>query len=678
MLHFIIAVVAFFCLNSFTSHANASKASVALTQQEVQLKGINSEAKFLVKVDARKDRKSRPKLLLSWRKSGLVASKKSTLTISVDGRTLQSVLLSSLDEGEHTFRLGSLEGGTHEINVRASLHIDDDPCLNRKLNDAWLAIEPSSNVNWTREVTATPKVPISDFPAAWQRLAQRQSGIQIELNAPLDPFGIGAYLDTDHLIRKWAYLPESSRSANTVGHIKLSTVDRLPATSAVVKRLTDTPSTRFVIEVTEDGSLSITAVDTLALREAILLLANDGARSLCTETICTGNLQVPRSQIKNANLSISEPIAPTQVWRLGQNLNSAGWWARGVGQHQMRFVWQRPMSWTIQEWPSLQLHAASSASANLDGNASVINVRINDRPVATYSLAKWQNGKAEIKVPKDLWSAGEWVFDISVNLQNTESKGCSISDQESSWVTISPDTALWVPRQEKKYEGIASFYAEGSKSNMPSLVVSKVDTAQLSAVAPALYPIASNQNNVGDVEQRWTIEDESVCSKKQCVLIKDVAPLDAPLKYSPQIWNDTTGNLRIPQISTQNTLGLFYIPPAKEHMSQLVIVAGPRAEPFVPIDPPDMTGLFGRIALFSEKWHILDIRSNGQESPSIITPDQLKKREEVKNISKQQFNLRWLNFVWAGLSVLVVGILLIRLWRKPAGKKIDENWEMHK
>ncbi len=676
MFYPIIAALVFSCLLLHSPHVHAIQVNVTLTPQEIQLTGLNAEAKFFINVDAAKDRKTEPVLTLSWLKSQLIDTRKSTFSIVLDGRIRRTMRLADMEAGAYTIRLPGMQGGDHQLTIRASLQVDDDPCLLHRKDDAWLTIKPDTRISWERSVAKPQLLAIHSIPASWQRLAQGPSGVLIEYQAALDPAGMGAYLDANQLVRRWAYEPELANSERTVGHMRLTTVDKLAVDNAVAKRLRQAAPARFALAIDSQGILSVIGLDTTALREALLLLSDDSARGLCRDAVCTSNTQIIRTRPAIGVLRPSDE-PPTQVWQLGTSGSSNGWTAKGIGQHQMRFVWRRPATWKVQEWPTLQVHALASSSATLDPNKSAISVRINERPVATYSLAQWKSEKAEVKVPRDFWEAGEWVVDIVANLQPVESKGCSYFDEESNWVSILPETALSVPRQEQAYEGIASFFNESSQSDLPILTIEQPSLQRLAGVAAVLYPFVKPKPGQVWQERAWRVENLAACAAKRCIQVRSATPADATLQYGPSVWNDTSGELRIPQVETRDTLGLFYLAPQKLQPSQMLVVVGPASEKATPLEPPDYRGLLGRIALFSKTWHVLDVRAPGQDGPTILSPDQIKKRNAVPNISAEQSNLRWLNFVWAGVSILVIAILLIRLWRKPKSKKVDDHWEMH-
>ena len=298
--------------------------------------------------------------------------------------------------------------------------------------------------------------------------------------------------------------------------------------------------------------------------------------------------------------------------------------------------------------------------------------------MATYSLAQWRSEQAQIRIPRDLWEAKEWVFEVVASLRPADAKACSLSEQDTAWITISPETSLIVPYQEQAFEGVASFFDEVKKSALPSLTIENPSVDQLALVATILYPFVEFKPYKSAIAQRqWKVVDEQACASQPCIQVKSLPPADSPLKLSKGQWRKAKGELHVPYISLQDTAGLFYLPKLKEQPSQLVIVPGETSSVDSIIDPPNYVGFIGRIALFAQRWHVLDIRLKGQQGGEALLQESNSESNKDKNISKEQASVRWLNFLWAGLSVLIVAAVIIRLWRRPASKKPDENWETH-
>jgi Bacterial cellulose synthase subunit len=650
---------------------------VPIAKDGVHLKGRNAEWSNFITIDNKKLRKSEPVLTLSWQKSQLINPKLSSVSVLIDGRPLRSMWLTPEDRGEHKIPLGGLVGGVHEIRVRTSMQIDEDPCLSARRDDAWFTITPQSNISWVRAATLPKRASVSELPALWPRSSDLRSAVAVDFQATLDADGMGAYLDLDHLLRRWSFVPTMLTDGTVAGKVRMMTLDRVRGSSEAAEQLRTRPDARFAMALDTSANLEIVGTDTLALRDAVLLLGAEPARTLCTEKVCLGSAQAIRVA-QSTPATTQQALPPTEVWRLGKSTGGRPWVARGFGNQQTRFIWQRPAWWQIIEWPTLQLHAATSTSGAMDLSKSSINARVNDQPLATYSIAQWLAGKAEIKIPRELWMASEWVVDVQTTILPVETHRCSNSDQATQWVSISPETALWVPRKEAQYDGVANFFSESRASALPLLHVGDPTIQKLAILAPIVYPFVDQESVRGESQSRWQFVNAPLCESKRCIQLRNNAPADALLRFVDGRWIDGSGTLRVPIVPGQDTVALFYVAAAAPRVPQLVVVAGPLSAAPPTQLTPDFLGLIGRAALFSsDKWHTLDVRSRGLPT-TLASPDADKRAVTGENVSVEQRKLRWLNFAWAAVSVLLVSALVVWLWRRPATKKADENWEVHK
>lgn len=674
MLQRIIAV-GLFCVTLLFSGAGwAARVELPLLTQEAQLKGPEAELQFQVAIDARENRRSEPRLVLRWRKSRLLDLQRSTLSIVIDGVARRSVRLVELGEsGEYTVSLAGVKGGVRMISLRASLRVDEDPCLRQHRDEAWFTVKPGSVIEWERKSVLPPApTAVRDFPDAWRPLAGKPAGVVLDFNAALDREGVGAYLDADGLLRRWAYLPQKQEMEGTVGTLRLRTMNGADEE----KKLGLSPEARFAWVAEAPGVLTAYGRDTAALREALLMLADDPARAMCPEAVCRGGHQKPRPPLQPAAAAANGATPP--VWRMANAGYAQGWTVRGEGQQQLRIVWRRPVGWRLQEWPMLQLQGQVSESKALDAELSAITVRINDRPVATYPLTLWRSGWAEVRIPREFWSANEWVIDLSVSLRTADERRCLSSDATDLWARLGPETALTVPHQDKTPEGVASFYRDMRLAAAPVLGLSGTPTqARLSALAAVLYPFVRADEPA--VERRWNVVDARACEAQQCVRLADAPPASSPLRYEPPLWRDASGRLRMPDLGVEDTAGLFYVPPRSRGTAQLLVVAGLASSPSsssakadAVLEPPDYGGLVGWIALYAQGWHTLDVRAE----PGASQPAAAARVAEPANASREQLRLRWMNLLWGALSVLVIGFLLVRLWRRSS-RSADAGWEIH-
>jgi hypothetical protein len=684
--------------------------ALPLTAQDLQIKGLTAQATFSISVDAKKERKTDPVLHLVWRKSRLIDVQRSTLSVVVDGNVRRTVWLADLGDGKYSVPLTGLSGGSHTLVLRASLRVDDDPCLQQYRDDAWFTIKSESAVAWERreqtpkQVLALPLSPINRYPDVWQRLADGWSGVHLNMpstSRTLDAGQASAYLEANHLLRRWAYLAQRQATSSTVGSFHLLTLADLTlkadgtahinsdAHQMIVRRFAQTPAATYFITSDAQGGLSVVGRDTEGLRDGIAILANDSARALCNDSVCEGGSAsvYPATPIKATHSVNTEQPDASRVWSLRQANYANGWLARGEGTHVLAFNWQRPATWKIAAWPMLHLHGQASNASTVDASNSMVTVRLNGRPLASYPLSQWQNQRSEVRIPSELWDAPQWAFEIAVTLKATQSKKCVGAEDDSLWFTVGTNTQLLVPRQEQSFDSVGKFYSDAiSQGNLPALHAPIFKLDALESLATVLYPFyqaqlkpetPSTKHNL-----RWQWVPDSMCQTQRCVHLLSQSREGALLRIEGDHWQPN--GLNLPHIPTAGTVAIFYQAGSAVQSAQLYVVAGPpniqndvSATSGGRLEPPDYSGLLGRIALFSKLWLPLDIQPMTAQGSLIGKPNLKDNPLDENTASKEQIALRWLNFVWAGISVLVLAGVFFKLWRKPKNKTIDENWEIH-
>lgn len=718
------------CALPYAAHALAVE--LPLAAQDVQIKGLTAQATFSITVDAKKDRKSDPVLRLVWLKSRLIDVKRSTLSVVLNGSIRRTLWLADLGEGVYEVPLTGLAGGVHSLVLRASLRVDDDPCLQQYREDAWFTIKAESSLAWERRNEALQNVvatPVKRYPDAWQRLAGGWSGIHLDMQGATQALvtaQASAYLEAHHLLRRWGYQAQRQTNSRTVGRLQLMTLADLDVNSesnrAIIMRFTQTPAVQFTVIADGQSGLSVVGRDAAGLREGIALLADDTARALCNEAVCEGGaapLTLGASTLNALSASVLAAVAPvaapvassatpaprpaiagttatgkpdaskpdaTRVWTLRQTDYAKGWLARGEGTHVLAFSWQRPATWKIAAWPMLRLHGQASTASTVDAANSVVTVRLNGRPLASYPLSQWSSQRSEVRIPTELWEAQQWAFEVIVTLKATQSKSCIGADEDSLWFAVGADTELLVPRQEQAFDSVGRFYSDAVVlGGLPALYAPTLKLDLLDSLAPVLYPFyqahIQGQTPATKASPRWQWADVQTCQTQRCVQLLTQSRDGALLRIEGEHWQPN--GLNLPHIPTPGTVALFYQAASPTQGAQLYAVAGPPAiasdEPLLaaPMEPPDYAGLLGRIALFSKRWLPLDVQPMTADGSLIGKPNLKDNPLDENTPSKEQVSLRWLNFVWAGLSVLVLAGVFFKLWRKPKNKIVDDNWEMH-
>jgi Bacterial cellulose synthase subunit len=708
-----------------------------LAQQDVQIKGASAQATFKITVDAKKDRQTEPVLHLEWRKSRLVDPKRSTLSIVINGTARRTLRLTDLGDGHYQVPLTDIAGGEHSMVLRANLRVDDDPCLQQHRDDAWFTIKSDTAVKWMRrdtpasEVSSMPVHPINRYPGAWRRMGDGWSGVHLNMlgvnsaDTALEPEQAAAYLEAHHLLLSWAFRAQQQATPRTVGSLRLLTLFDLNTKTyhdlkisekdrkMLIAHFESAPSVNYIITSNIEGVLSVIGRNDEGLRSGISLLANDTGRMLCSENICDGTstantplAAAPKLPLTNQSKTqsfiqgdTSNPEA-TKVWSMQQADYSKGWSARGEGTHKLTFTWQRPPTWKIAAWPILYLSGQTSNASTLDAVNSVVTVRLNGRPLASYPLSQWQTQHSEIRIPEELWQETQWFFEIVVTLKALHSKSCVGADEDSVWFTLGADTQLHVPRQIQTYDSVGQFYVETvAQGKLPLLHGVNIKIDALESLAVILYPFYQSQlqqqlqqqsqnqtmrhNNEKNLRWKWV--DSQTCRLQHCVQLLSQSNEGALLRIVGKNWQ--ANGMNLPNIPTAGTAAMFYQAKNSRDNAQdsakLYVVPGQPVQPNdtqqldLLIEPPDYTALLGRIALFSKQWIPLDVQAITADGV-LIGKSNLKENPLDKNTpSKEQNGLRWLNFVWAGISLLILSGVLLKLWRKPKNKTVNDHWELH-
>lgn len=525
-------------------------------------------------------------------------------------------------------------------------------------------------LNATAREVVGHQLTASDFPEAWRSGSNGANSVQIDSKLQWDSVGIGAYLDADHFIRSAGLQPQLDASEKTVGKMRLMTLDQSVAESKIARAMARAPDAMYGIAVNVNGTLDIVGRTAGGVRDAIAFFAIATSRNLCIETVCLGRSSIKDQATPQPAKGVSDNDA---VWQLGLAGTPNGWSAKGEGTKQFRFLWHRPASWDVLDSPTLRLHVAATASTAVDLQQSAITVRTNGRPIATYSVAQWHNGVADIRIPRELWKATVWDIEIETLLKRDISKNPIAIPPEVAWVHIGPETTLRVPHRKLPYQGIANFYDKMTASGVLRLQSGNFNPSTLARITPLLYPFAVSTNKE-EPPRRWQIADAVTCQKNACVQIVKQPGAHLPLTLSDHVWKDVAGHLGMPDIESDNTVAMFYIPADVNHTESLQMVVAPTTPNAPNLSSPDYTGLIGQVALFAGNWHILDVQMNGLKD--INNPLQASSTQD-NNLSMEQRRLRLLNFIWAAVSVLLIAGLLFWFWRKPKNRQPDEYWELH-
>ena len=513
-------------------------AQVALVDNDVQLRG--AQATLLIPITIEGDRPQSVKLNFQWRHSGLIEPKRSTVNLSIRGQIRSSQRLSGSGNDGWTVNLRPLPPGQHELVLQVYLRSKDEDCIPLP-ESLWFTLLPTSRMqgaSLTKNTIGNSTAAVRDFPQNWLNAAistaqgspeASKPKLALTHDLPWDAAMAAAFLKTQLFLmgRGLAVQTDApnfkvaSENRPSIPQLTLRAFDRLPSSHPAIVRWNIAKETRFVLYAPTPTDLEIITKDAEGAQLAVELLANDALRNLCHERLCSSSEL--SSQLATAAAAKSVlPKPSAALWSMLDGDRTRGWNAQGIGTHKLRQVWVPSLALDLQSDVQLHLAASVSQSSQIDKHHSSISLRINDQPVATYSLADWKTAHAKIRVPAGLWLSKVWVMDFEVRLIPTVVPRCSPLIHEDYWVTIEPETHLEAKYSYKEALGIAGFWQRFSERPVLALTWSTAEKTspsadQLTDFAPMLYAFLSN--DISRSNQRWLFVEKSECKSMACIVL---------------------------------------------------------------------------------------------------------------------------------------------------------------
>jgi hypothetical protein len=364
--------------------------------------------------------------------------------------------------------------------------------------------------------------------------------------------------------------------------------------------------------------------------------------------------------------------APPLLWKMMDGDQPRGWSAVGAGSHKLRQVWIRPSALQLQADVQLHLAARFSQANQVDAARSSISLKINDQPLATYSLAEWKAGHAKIRIPASLWRSSVWVMDFEVRMVPQATQRCSYLIQDDLWVAIDPETRLEAKFKYEEASGIAGFWQQAIRRTVQPVfwnAASGLPNAnEMTDLIPLLLAFVDADR---PVPLRWAFVDQTACKSSQCIVIH---PASAPSQNDGAVlpWRSALTRVPdqakgLPDLNLRGTAVIVWQARAANSDERLHIVLG--AANNQPLPVPQIATFAGPIAIHTDRWQFFSSAAElAASAPGAIamTPG---------NTSQQQGRLRWVNLIWALASLVIVTSLAIVYWRKK--KKVDpKTWEV--
>ncbi len=635
-----------------------------LFRQPLTLLGQTGSSEVSIYVDPLSERRSAPHLVLPWDVSAIVDLSLSTLTVELDDVPLLSSTLQKLQSGRPLdLSLSGVSGGFHVVRVRTRLLTSTDPCRSLYDRELWLRLSPDSELTYLHAANQKKgSEHVGGILTDWQA---KGGVVYVMPLAQLDRGTVGAYLQaTRWLLRSGLRAEWTSNQAESDALI-LRIGDHEPGTG--------TPWESAVLgSLTRQGTQLVAAArsgDDLGHLFGELLFP--GTLAQCHERLCLLGRAAPPAD-PPPDRTVDATASGDRIVTLAQKGHPRGYSARGGGWHLLRLNWERPSSFALTGVPELRLFVQSAALAGLDRNASSLNVRVEDRPIASYSPAMLAQEAMplRIKLPPELWEQRSWNVEIDMNLRSIQTGPCQASVDSTLWLTLGAESGIYAQHKERRYPGTLAAVAELSQTVPTQLVFSRTLTwpavASLSAVLASLvhspdWQVVSSQAECGQL-----------CVLAQVGAIPETSPLALLAVGSELHWADRHGTFHLPLLPASEGV-LLDVPQPSVHSADLR--HGELLWVHFPLDYSpkklpatiDLASLPYRHALWSvQRWLPLGERSLGVTPPDEEDAAQLAPAATGKpqfHIPRQALDALWL---LCSAGIVYLAIRIARRRRKPS------------
>ncbi|MBL4633939.1 MAG: cellulose biosynthesis cyclic di-GMP-binding regulatory protein BcsB, partial [Kofleriaceae bacterium] len=538
-----------------------------------------------------------------------------------------------------------------------------DPCLNRFAREAWFRIETKTTIELPAKTRKNTETGLRKFPNIWQgndRLVQIIPPRKISADSVL------AVLEASAQLQVWEFTPTLDTQAK---QIVLMLLEDASADNELAKKLRDEPELAHAIAGIQARTLTIIARSESGLADAIRQLASASNRALCPKQgacLLTELVGERENEVDDAAESETDPENQAIVLSLKTIGYRHGFVGQGSGTHILRFVWQRPPTWSLTQTPELYLDIRLPQSPLVDQDNTSLSVRVNGQPIATWhvyddSKKQMEQIALNAKVPMDFASDNALSFEITIRIGLKEDVACEAINDEAVWLVLEGSSHLLVERDETHYQGIAAFY-RSTESQRPVLstkepITSWIDVLWLGTI---LHPFVDQTRSQ---RWRWTVEGDlhariEIHSRAESV--EDVT----------EIWwlaSATTEGL--PLITLANTTRL-----SASELDLLKIKLGRLTK--TPPESPPYPALVNAEAFWANpNWVGLEGNTKEKDVRKVRAVESGVRESRALVKSQEERKLQTINLIWAGLA----GFMLLATafyWRKRptlvANKNIEE------
>ncbi|MEL6343087.1 MAG: cellulose biosynthesis cyclic di-GMP-binding regulatory protein BcsB [Myxococcota bacterium] len=540
-------------------------------------------------------RRSEPVILnLIVNVSAWLNTEQSQLTVSVDGvphRTLSADQMTA--DGTpvpQRITLPPLASGFHRIQLDAQLRVpDEDLCDWRDDPGAWMTVSPDTSIFWTdrEDVLLNDAPAVTDLrilPEQWQ---MQGDPVEIDIDASPTASAVEALWTGALLLEQWGLMVSSGGEAD---HPRLQL--RVDEDDPM---LIHAPAARAVVRV-EEQVLSVTTRREADWSGALRGLMDRSLRARCDRLPCTLGAPPPIPRLPEARDDAAAiTIADRGIVR--------GWIATGAGRHELQVTWPRPAAWRLTAPPRLELLVRLPEGIRLDDRRSRLTAWLGDRPLETWRLHHDDANelvKMAVALPEASLQDPEWTIRLEAYLSPTRPEHCAPIDETAAWMIVEPESAMVIPREERRGPDLASIGA-AARTTRPTIAWSAAlgwDAAwQLRAILPGVSP------------GPWDATDacDGLCVRPHpAAALPEDSAIHHVVNHETDAWHDLTGEGGLP-ITARRGRAVLRAEDCDDQQCQTLGVYLPEADASAPPTPPALRQLTSREAVWNmPDWVMLD------------------------------------------------------------------------
>lgn len=572
----------------------------------------------------------------------------SWLTVSMDGVPVRSAALEQLyqagTEGQWTLTLPPLAEGFHTLSLQSSLWTEDDPCLLRDPESAWLRVDPSSQVSWTpKTLTGTLPSLVED----WQALGEP---VSLVLPKEPSPAGVAALLAAQGRLGEWGLEStleagparfllmeaEGSRSDAALWPEALLILAENPAAQAVLDRSGD--SLRIMTRTPENWAKAIQGLDPVTLER-------------CSTTPCV-----------LGPLPTATERDPASTFTPGTTLKDLGLTRGAVflgeGAHTLRLPFGQPANSVLTEAPVVDLRVKLPQDLPLEAS-STASLWLGDRPLETWAL---DNGEQRLvaRIPEYAWTDGVWDLRLELRL-DPENESCHAIDPKHTWIEVLPESGTLLTLEESVYAGISGF-ERATRSEAATLYFNPTLSWQQWALAGYLLStLPLHLQPVADI---------AAC-QAPCVS-PETATLQAPGAYDlyrEAAWADPSAEAGLPLSATVGQAAMRASGCQDDGLCETLTLFLPK-RPLLPELAPNLASLNGHNAVWDgSAW--VSLAEDASPALTLARADAGPQTELVPAVSENEAKLGQLDMAMLASLLLVALVGGLWVYRNGSRSELD-------